>query len=35
MIKNDNLLPGLGWDVAMATALIQKMKPNKGAFLYG
>ena len=29
------LLPGLGCDAAMATALIQKMKLNKGAFLYG
>ena len=29
------LLPGLGCDVAMATTLIQKMKLDKGAFLYG
>ena len=29
------LLPGLRCDVAMATALIQKMKLGNGAFFYG
>ena len=29
------LLPVQGGDVAMATALIQKMKLDKGAFLHG
>ena len=28
-------LPVKGYDVAMATASIQEMKLNKGAFLYG
>ena len=35
MIKNDKITACLRCDVAMATALIQNMKLDKGAFLYG